>query len=216
MKRILMLVVLLGMGGSAFAAGPVTLPMKVGIVGLVHDHVGSFLGGGALVPAGSILKRPDIELVGIVEPDQKLFDKYAKRFHLAPELRFDTVQQMVAKTHPRACLLFTAASDHRRYVEECAALGLDVLMEKPLAFKYSDAVAMERAAAKAHIHVLVDYETSWYDSNATAIDMLKKGELGAMVKTVAEGPGEGRRRRADRFWLLRAGPGDMDDGGRSA
>ena len=183
MKKALVLAlgVTLGWGGGDAAAAT---PLKVGIVGLVHGHVAAFLGGGAMVPAGAILKRPDVELVGIVEPDQALFDQYAKRYHLAAGLRFTSIAAMVARAHPQAVLVFTAPSEHRRIVEECAGLGVSVMMEKPLAFRYEDALAMERAAKHGKIHVLVDYETSWYGSNAKAAQLLTDGDLGAMVKVV--------------------------------
>ncbi len=166
---------------SAFAA---PAPIKVGIVGLVHDHAYGFFGGGALTPAGGILNRPDVTLVGIVEPDQKLFDRYAQRYHLAPSLHFASIAEMVAHAHPSAALVFTAPSEHRRVVEECAALGVHVLMEKPLAFSYADALAIEHAAEKGKIHVLVDYETSWYASNTEAYHLVEQGALGPIVKTV--------------------------------
>jgi len=178
-KRYLVLAlgVVLGWGvGSASAA-----PLNVGIVGLVHGHVAAFFGGGAMTPAGSILKRPDVELVGIVEPDQALFDRYAKEFHLSAALHFKTIAEMAAKAHPAAVLVFTSPAEHRRIVEECAGLGLSVMMEKPLAFKYDDALAMERAARRGKIHVLVDYETSWYGSNTEAAKLLEAGELGPLV-----------------------------------
>ncbi|MBW4039181.1 MAG: Gfo/Idh/MocA family oxidoreductase, partial [Acidobacteria bacterium] len=66
--------------------------------------------------------------------------------------------------------------------EECAGLGLNVMMEKPLAFSYADALAMQAAAQKAKIHVLVDFETSWYASNAEATRLFEKGDLGPLVK----------------------------------
>jgi predicted dehydrogenase len=69
-------------------------------------------------------------------------------------------------------------------VEECAGLGVSVMMEKPLAFTYADALAMQRAAARGKIHVLVDFETSWYGSNAKAAQLLADGDLGSMVKVV--------------------------------
>ena len=46
------------------SAQPSGKPLRVAIVGLVHGHVSGFLG-----PA---LKRSDIQIVGIVEPDQEL------------------------------------------------------------------------------------------------------------------------------------------------
>jgi predicted dehydrogenase len=65
------------------------------------------------------------------------------------------------------------------------------MMEKPLAFKYDDALAMERAARRGKIHVLVDYETSWYGSNTEAAKLLEAGELGPLVKAVVRDGHEG-------------------------
>jgi predicted dehydrogenase len=159
-------------------------PMKIGIVGLVHGHVESFLNGGSLTPAGGILNRPDVRVVGIVEPDQKLFDSYAKRHHLSASLHFRSIQEMVLQSHPRAVLVFTAPSEHRRVIEECAALGVHVMVEKPLAISYKDGLGIQDAALRGKIHVLVNLETSWYASNTEAFNLLKQGVLGPIVKTV--------------------------------
>jgi glucose-fructose oxidoreductase len=182
-KMILMLLVLIGVSGRFVMAAPET-PLRVGIVGLVHDHVGGFFKGGALAPAGGILSRPDVQVVGIVEPDQKLFDSYAARFQLSPELHFHSIQEMVAHAHPQAILVFTATSEHRRVVEESASLGVHVMMEKPLAISYKDALAIQDAAHRGKIHVLVNYETSWYPSNTEAFNLFKQGALGPMVKAI--------------------------------
>ncbi len=178
MKKLVLLVFV------AFCAVASAAPMKVGIVGLVHGHVAGFMYGGALAPAGGIMSRPDVEVVGIVEPDQALFDAYAKRYHLAESLHFKSIAELVAKTQPQAVLVFTPPSEHRAVVEECARLGVNVMMEKPLAFTYDDALAMQRAAARGKIHVLVDFETSWYPSNTEANRLLSAGELGPLVKAV--------------------------------
>jgi predicted dehydrogenase len=178
MKKLLVLAlgVVFGCGVGSAA------PLKVGIVGLVHGHVAAFLGGGAMTPAGGILSRPDVELVGVVEPDEALFDSYAKKYHLSASLHFKSIAEMAARAHPQAVLVFTPPSEHRRVVEECAALGVNVMMEKPLAFSYDDALAMERAAKRGKIHVLVDYETSWYGSNAEATRLIQDRTLGPLVK----------------------------------
>ena len=190
MKKLMMVGALL----MAAAQGASAAPIKVAIVGLEHGHVGGFFSKSALTPAGGILSRPDVELVGVVDTDKALFDRYAAQFHLAPSMRFDTIAEMVAKTHPQAALVFTAPDKHRAIVEECAKLGVNVMMEKPLAITYADALAMQKAAQTGHIHVLVDYETSWYASNTEAYNLVKSGALGPVVKTVIrdghEGPKE--------------------------
>jgi glucose-fructose oxidoreductase len=163
---------------------PDSAPMKVAIVGLVHGHVDGFLKGGALTPAGGILNRPDVQLVGIVEPRRDLFDACAQRYHLPASLYFHSIQELVSQTHPQAILVFTAPSEHRRVIEESAALGVHVMVEKPLATSYKDALAIADAAQRGHIHVLVDFETTWYASNSEAFHLLHQGALGAIVKTV--------------------------------
>jgi len=180
MKSRLFLLVLL-LSPSSFAAPN---RMKVAIIGLAHGHVDGFLQTSALTPAGGILNRPDVQLVAIVEPDRKLFNSYVERFHLNPNLYFSSIQEMAAQTHPQAALVFTATIDHRRVVEQCAALGIHVMMEKPLAFTYADALAIQTAAQHSHIHVLVDFETSWYPSNTDAFNLLQQNNLGRIVKTV--------------------------------
>ena len=185
MKQILVLMLtFLAVHVQAAADDAPGSPMKLGIVGLVHGHVDGFLKGGSLTPAGGILNRADVQVVGIVEPDQKLFDSYAQRYHLPASLHFRSIQEMVPQAHPRAVLVFTAPSEHRRVIEECAALGVHVMVEKPLAISYPDALAIQDAAQRGKIHVLVNLETSWYASNTEAFHLLKQGTLGPIVKAV--------------------------------
>ena len=181
---VLMFTFLAGFSNAAVPAALPGSPTKIGIVGLAHGHVESFLKGGSLTPAGSILNRPDVQVVGIVEPDQTLFDSYAKRHHLSASLHFRSIQEMALQSHPRAVLVFTAPSEHRRVIEECAALGVHVMVEKPLAISYKDALGIQDAANRGKIHVLVNLETSWYTSNTEAFNLLKQGVLGPIVKTV--------------------------------
>ena len=155
-------------------------PLRVAIVGLNHGHISGFLNGGALVPAGGAWHRPDIQIVGIVEPDRALFDSSAERLHLPANLYFASIAEMAAKTHPDAALVFTSTYGHTAAVEECAKRGIHVMMEKPMAVSYKDALAIERAAKANHIHVLVDYETTWYSSNKAAYDL--RDEIGGVRK----------------------------------
>jgi predicted dehydrogenase len=91
---------------------------------------------------------------------------------------------MLEKTHPQAVLVYTSTYDHRVAVEACARRGIHVMMEKPLAVSYADAQAMAAAAQHGKIHVLVNYETTWYRSNHAADDLVRGGLLGDIRKIV--------------------------------
>ena len=158
------------------AAGKVDPPLRVAVVGLVHGHVSGFLQANR--------KRADIEIVGIAEPDLELSARIAKRYNLGTELVFADTEQMLKKTKPQAVLAYTNTFEHRRVVELCAKLGIHVMMEKPLAVTLEDGLAMEKAAAEGKIHVLVNYETTWYRSNRAAFDLVRDKALGDVRKIV--------------------------------
>lgn len=159
-------------------------PLRIAIIGLVHGHVGGFLNGSAIVPAGGAFHRNDVEIVGIQDPDKNLFDKYAKQGNLASSLYFSDTDAMLQKVHPDAAFIFTSTYGHTEAVLACARHGISAMMEKPFAVSYRDALTMADAAEKAHIHVLVDYETSWYASNTAAYHLVNDNSLGGLRKMI--------------------------------
>lgn len=159
---------------------------RIGVVGLVHGHVGGFF--------DAVGKRNDVMVVGVAESDHKIFEIYATKYFLDEKLYHATVGEMLKKTHPQAVVVFTSTADHTAVVEECAKAGIPVMMEKPLAVSVADALAMQAAAKTGKIPVLVNYETSWYPSNHAAYDLAHSGAIGDIRKVVIhdghEGPKE--------------------------
>ena len=151
-------------------------PLRVGIVGLVHGHVDGFF--------QQSLHSPDIQLVGVAEPDQQLLRRYASRYGLDSKVLFVGLEQMLQSSRPQAVLAYTNTYDHRRVVEVCARYGVHVMMEKPLAVSLTDARAIQQSAAQGRIHVLVNYETTWYPSNHAAYDLVRQNALGELRKVV--------------------------------
>lgn len=151
-------------------------PVRVAIVGLEHGHVTGFLHAFPL--------QHDAELVGIVDPNAALRAKYEQQYHLDHALFYPTIDALVAERHPQALLVYTSIGEHRRIIEQAAAHGLDVMVEKPLTLSVDDALAIRRAAREHHIQVLVNYETTWYASNRAVYDLLQQGRLGELRKVV--------------------------------
>jgi predicted dehydrogenase len=93
---------------------------------------------------------------------------------------------MLGKAAPEAVAAFTNTADHPGVVEAAAARRIHVMMEKPLALGNTDAQRIKRAADKAGIQVLVNFETTWYASHGTMWSLIKqRGELGEIRKMVA-------------------------------
>ena len=177
---------LFAFASSAARAQDGQAPLRVAIVGLVHDHVAGFL--------SQLPKHNEVQLVGIAEADPALVAKYEKRNSLAPSLFYPTPDAMIAATHPQALLVYTSIADHRKAIETAGKYGLAVMVEKPLTISVDDALAIRRIAREKHIQVLVNYETTWYPSNRAAYDEAEAGHLGPIRRVVVhdghQGPKE--------------------------
>ena len=163
-----------GLAISASAQSPDHV--RVAVVGLVHGHVQGFL--------KNLLAHANVELVGISDPDAALRQHYASMFHLREGLFFPTEAAMLAATHPQAILVYTSVAGHRAAIEQAAPLHIAVMVEKPLATTYEDALAIQRLSEQFHVPVLTNYETTWYASNTAANDLLASGRIGDLRKLV--------------------------------
>jgi predicted dehydrogenase len=75
---------------------------------------------------------------------------------------------MLAAIRPEGVMAFGVISEHLAVVEVCAPRGVHVMVEKPFAFDSAQAQAMATLARKHQIHLLTNYETSWYASTYEA------------------------------------------------
>ena len=143
-------------------------PLRVVVVGLVHDHVGWILG---------YQNKKDIEIVGIAESDHSLAEKYSKRYGYSMNIVYNTMEEAIEKTKPEAALAFNNIYEHLKVVEYCAPRGIHVMVEKPLAVSNEHVTKMLALAKKNNIYLLTNYETTWYGTNAKAYQITKEDKL---------------------------------------
>jgi predicted dehydrogenase len=178
------LLLLLLLGLSYFYPGQAQPPVRVAVAGLSHGHV------------GWVFDQPgknNIQLVGIYEQDQALVDKFVKQYKLDRRLFFRDLAKMLDQTRPEAVTAFGPISEHIAVVRACAPRKVHVMVEKPLATTLADAKEMQALAAKHGIHVLTNYETSWYASNQHVYDLAQQGKLGQIRKVMVNDGHQGPR-----------------------
>jgi len=170
MLRSLIIIFILLNSVSVIAQKDTTVhkPLRVAVVGLVHDHVNWILGRE---------NKGDIEIVGIAEPDRSLAEKYSKKHGYNMNIVYNTIEEMIAKTKPEAVFAFNSIYDHLKVVEYCAPRGIHVMVEKPLAVSNEHATKMLALAKKYNIYLLTNYETTWYGTNAKAYQVIKEDKL---------------------------------------
>jgi predicted dehydrogenase len=149
--------------------------LRLGVAGLTHGHVGWILGRGP---------QSDINMVGIVEQNKELAQKLSKQYGFSMDMVFDSMEEMIKSTKPDAVAAFGNIKEHLAVVEACAPEGIHVMVEKPLAINLEHAQKIEALAKKHSIHVLTNYETSWYETNFKAKNLLVEGKIGDLKKVI--------------------------------
>ena len=188
-------------------------PLRIGIIGVVHGHVHGFL--------REAMEREDIELVGLVEANDSLLSAYGDQYDVPEHLRYTSLTTFLQEANPEALAIFSNTYDHTAIVEQAAPLGIHVMMEKPLAVNMEHAEAIQQAATTHGIHVLVNYETTWYRNNHDIYNNAsEEGGVGALKKIVVHDGHWGPREIgvSDEFleWLVdpvRNGGGALTDFG---
>jgi predicted dehydrogenase len=150
-------------------------PLQIGVIGLTHSHVGWVFNSQS---------NPEFEIVGIVEPNLEVARKYANQFNFSMDLIYPTIEELIQKKNPQAVTAFGNIYDHLKIVEICAPKGIHVMVEKPLAVNLEHAKKMESLAKKHQIHLLTNYETTWYPTNHKAYEIAKGESIGPIKKVV--------------------------------
>ncbi|MES1159472.1 MAG: Gfo/Idh/MocA family oxidoreductase, partial [Bacteroidota bacterium] len=144
---------------------PAQKNLRVGVAGLTHDHVHNIM---------HQFKKGEVIIAGIAESDEQLVARYKKTYQLPDSLFFKSLPALLEHTRPDAVLAYNAISEHLGVVEICAPKGISVMVEKPLATTVKDADRIAALAKQYHIHVLTNYETTWYNTNQQIGEMVNQ------------------------------------------
>ena len=150
-------------------------PLRLGVIGLTHTHVHWILGR----PADN-----KVVIAGIVESNTELARRYMQQHGLPMHLLYATMEELIEKEKPDAVAAFGSIEEHLKVVEKFAPLGIHVMVEKPLAINMEHAKKMEDLSKKHGIHLLTNYETTWYPTVHTANDWLQKDSIGNLTQLI--------------------------------
>jgi len=142
---------------------------KFAIVGLVHSHYGTNL--------PRMLKNPNVNLVGIAETIPDLVAE-AKQMGAANVPFFDDYRKMLDQTKPDVVWAYVENNRRLEIAKECAPRKINLIVEKPLASTYKDALAIAALAKKYGIKVMCNYQMAWWPANLEARKQVDSGAIG--------------------------------------
>ena len=141
---------------------------KVGVAAMVHDHV-----WGELAHWKSI---PNVEIIAAGDVNAPLRERAQSEFGVARV--YDSWQEMVASEDLDIVQAASENSVGAEIVEACAAKGIHVISEKPMAATLDQANRMLRASEEAGTLLLINWPTEWYAAIQEWERRLLGGEIG--------------------------------------
>lgn len=142
--------------------------LKLAVIGaglIGQKHVGLIANGNAA------------KLVGICDAD-------ASRSLLAEQFQapfFQSVEALLTQAKPDGVIIATPNHAHASVAETCAAHGVHLLVEKPIAENRADAERIIQAAAVAGVQVLVGHHRRHNPLISEARKLIQEGVIGRLI-----------------------------------
>lgn len=141
--------------------------LRIGIMGLSHDHVWDFLAHASI--------NPTVQIVAAGDADSELRDK--AELAGIPKTYTDSYE-MLEKNELDAVAIFGDNRSSVDYGIAAARKGLHMLLEKPMAADYAGAVALYGAAKSAGVTLMVNWPFAWWPNLQHALTMIRRGKIG--------------------------------------
>jgi predicted dehydrogenase len=166
---------LLATGTLAYAQkSDETKALRLGVIGLVHDHVHWILNR----------KGNDVKIVGIVETNASAIAKMKARYALHDSLFFADYESLMKHAKPEAVSAFNETDEHLEVAAYFLPKKIPVMVEKPLATTLEAAEQMAEWSRDYDTPLLVNYETSWYESTYESKRLVESKQFGSLTKLV--------------------------------
>ena len=143
-------------------------PIRVGVLGLTHDHVWGNL---ADLAASSLGK-----LVAVADANPPLLDRVQREFGC--DVLFDRPAALLDQVDLDAVYVYGDNATGAVLAEAAAEQGLHVMVEKPMASTLAGAMGMVAAAARNQVKLMVNWPFAWNANAQHAWKLAQEGDVG--------------------------------------
>ena len=158
---------------------------RIGLIGFAHMHINNV---GALFAA-----HPQAEVAAVADtvPDRPELRKgpYTREWNVEHALQdfgvskaYDCYHELLEKEDLDIVVCCSENAKHPEVVEACAAAGVNVCIEKPMAMSMSHALRMARAVEAAGTTMLVNWPMTWSPAARKAKELIDDGAVGRVLE----------------------------------
>ena len=152
--------------------------LRVGLLSAAHVHADSY--------AAVLGAMPDVEFVGLADPDQGRGGTFAA----AHSIPFLGGRDALLGERPDAVVVTSENAAHREDVEAAADAGAHVLCEKPLSTTVADARAIVEACAAANVRLMTAFPMRFSPPVRELASTIAAGGLGRVRAVAAVNQGQ--------------------------
>jgi len=116
-------------------------------------------------------------LVALVSGDAKKREALCKKYR-ARSYDYSELEECLASEDVDVAYIALPNDKHLEYVERCAASGVHILCEKPLALSTVECERMMRACREADVKLMTAYRLHFEPANLQAMELVRSGKLG--------------------------------------
>lgn len=145
-----------------------TKPIRIGVLGLHHDHVWGNL--------EELLRLGDgVSLAGAADPYPELRDRYQSQFGGPVYAEY---ADLLADESLDAVYIFASNRVSEDLAVAACGRGLHCLVEKPMAATLAGAERMLAASQAAGVRLMINWPFTWWPQMQHALERLRAGEIG--------------------------------------
>lgn len=141
---------------------------RLGVAGMVHDHVWGELGHWS--------KLPNVQIVAAADPNEPLRAKIAEQYSVGA--LYESWEEMLEREELDVLQIACENARAAEIVEAGAKKGLHMVVEKPMAARLSQADRMLKAAQQAGVVLMVNWPTQWHPAFQTMTRLIHEGAVG--------------------------------------
>jgi predicted dehydrogenase len=167
---------------------------RVGVIGFAHMHINSIL--------AHFANHPQVHLVAGADtlsgPPELRSAPYTRGWNLTHALNdlglpkaYDDYQAMLAQEEFDIILCCSENATHADVVDACAARGIHILVEKPMATSLADAERMLRACQDAGVALLINWPITWQPYARKTRELIDQGLVGRVLEVKWRGGSTG-------------------------
>jgi len=157
--------------------------LRVGVLGLSHDHIWPNL---KALAAGNVGR-----LAVVAEPDPALRERLAKEQGAVEAL--DSFDDLLERGDLDAVFVYSDNRSSAELARRAVECGLPTMVEKPMAADLAGAQALLDAAERFGTPLMVNWPTAWRPAILRGLDVVRQGSIGEPVQVSHRGGHVGPR-----------------------